>query len=66
MVDVRRLPRESNSCAFRWWERGDLLISIQRAREPALAKKIRQDVERRYGAEYGIFLDKLSSIRTGS
>jgi precorrin-2 dehydrogenase/sirohydrochlorin ferrochelatase len=30
---------------------------------PALAKKIRQDIEQRYGREYGLFLDKMAAIR---
>lgn len=45
-------------------ERGDLLIAISTSgASPALAKKIRQDIEQRYGAEYELFLEKLSAIR---
>jgi len=64
LVNVATPPGESNFIVPSVVERGDLLISISTSgASPALAKKIRQDIERRYGAEYGIFLDKLSLIR---
>jgi precorrin-2 dehydrogenase/sirohydrochlorin ferrochelatase len=45
-------------------ERGDLLIAISTSgASPALSKKIRQDIEQRYGTEYEILLEKLSAIR---
>lgn len=64
LVNVATPPRESTFIVPSVVDRGDLLISISTSgASPALAKKIRQDIERRYGAEYGVFLDKLSPIR---
>jgi len=64
LVNAATRPGESNFIVPSVVERGDLLISISTSgASPALARKIRQDVEQRYGAEYGIFLDKLSLIR---
>lgn len=44
--------------------RGDLTISISTAgRSPAMAKKLRQDLEKRYGEEYADFLRLMGAIR---
>ena len=57
-------PEESSFIVPSVVERGDLLIAISTSgTSPALAKKVRQDVEQRYGAEYELFLSKLSAIR---
>ncbi len=45
-------------------ERGDLLIAISTCGDsPALARKIREDLERTYGPEYGVFLEKMAFLR---
>ncbi|MEM7828717.1 MAG: bifunctional precorrin-2 dehydrogenase/sirohydrochlorin ferrochelatase [Candidatus Aenigmatarchaeota archaeon] len=45
-------------------QRGDLLITISTSgKSPALSRKLREDLERIIGDEYGIFLDILGSIR---
>jgi precorrin-2 dehydrogenase/sirohydrochlorin ferrochelatase len=45
-------------------ERGDLLIAVSTSgMSPALSKKIRQELEARYGPEYGAFLGKMSMLR---
>jgi precorrin-2 dehydrogenase/sirohydrochlorin ferrochelatase len=45
-------------------ERGDLLIAVSTCGDsPALARKVRQDLERTYGAEYGVFLEKMALLR---
>jgi len=44
--------------------RGDLQISVSTGgSSPALAKRIRKDLESRYGAEYGLFAQLLGEIR---
>jgi precorrin-2 dehydrogenase/sirohydrochlorin ferrochelatase len=64
LVNVANPPEESSFIVPSVVERGDLLIAISTSgTSPALAKKVRQDVEQRYGKEYEIFLEKLSAIR---
>ena len=64
LVNVATPPEESTFIVPSVVERGDLLIAISTSgASPALARKIRQDIEQRYGAEYELFLEKLSAIR---
>jgi len=64
LVNVAVPPEESSFIVPSVVERGDLMIAISTSgASPALAKKIRQDIEQRYGSEYGLFLDKMSAIR---
>lgn len=64
LVNVAVPPEESSFIVPSVVERGDLMIAISTSgASPALAKKIRQDIEQRYGGEYGLFLDKMSAIR---
>ena len=43
---------------------GDLKIAVStNGRSPALAKKIRQELEKQYGEEYAFFLEYLGKIR---
>jgi precorrin-2 dehydrogenase/sirohydrochlorin ferrochelatase len=45
-------------------ERGDLLISISTSgKSPAVARRLRQDLEARFGEEYAPFLRLLGAIR---
>ena len=42
----------------------DLVISISTSgKSPAFAKKLRKDLEKQFGPEYGIFLDLMGAIR---
>lgn len=44
--------------------RGNLTISISTAgKSPALARKLRQELEERYGSEYAAFVDLLGDLR---
>ena len=64
LVNAATPPEESSFIVPSVVERGDLLIAISTSgTSPALAKKVRQDIEQRYGAEYELFLEKLSAIR---
>ena len=45
-------------------ERGDLLIAVSTSgASPALARKVRADLERMYGPEYGVLLEKMAVLR---
>src|SRR3990172_13053489 len=50
---------------FLWVEeRGDLLIAFSTpGKSPAMAKKIRQQLEKGFGKEYAVFLDIMGKIR---
>jgi precorrin-2 dehydrogenase / sirohydrochlorin ferrochelatase len=64
LVNVAVPPEESSFIVPSVVERGDLVIAISTSgASPALAKKIRQDIEQRYGREYGLFLEKMAAIR---
>ncbi|MEE9543502.1 MAG: bifunctional precorrin-2 dehydrogenase/sirohydrochlorin ferrochelatase [Thermodesulfobacteriota bacterium] len=44
--------------------RGDLMIAVSTSGKfPALAKKMRQELEKLYGPEYGLYVELLSAIR---
>jgi len=44
--------------------RGDLIITVSTSgKSPAFAKKLRQDIEKQFGEEYGIFLQLMGAIR---
>jgi precorrin-2 dehydrogenase/sirohydrochlorin ferrochelatase len=64
LVNVAVPPEESTFIVPSMVERGELLIAVSTSgTSPALSKKIRQELEERYGPEYGLFLDKVSGIR---
>jgi precorrin-2 dehydrogenase/sirohydrochlorin ferrochelatase len=44
--------------------RGNLMIAVSTSgRSPAFAKKLRKDLEMRFGPEYGAFLDLMGAVR---
>lgn len=46
-------------------ERGDLMIAVSTSgRSPALSRRIREEIERLYGEEYGEFIALLGSLRS--
>ncbi len=64
LVNVVVPPEESTFIVPSVVERGELLVAVSTSgASPALSKKIRQELEKRYGPEYGLFLDKLALIR---
>lgn len=65
LVNVASPPEESSFLVPSTVERGDLLIAISTAgASPALSKKIRQEIEDRYGEQYEVLLRKLSLVRS--
>lgn len=64
LVNIAVPPDESSFIVPSVVERGDLLIAVSTSGiSPALAKKIRLELESRYGAEYALFLEKLAKVR---
>jgi precorrin-2 dehydrogenase len=64
LVNVTVPPEESNFIVPSVVERGDLLIAISTSgASPTLSKKIRRELEEKYGPEYDLYLKKLSTIR---
>jgi len=64
LVNVVVPPEESTFIVPSVVERGDLLIAVSTSGvSPGLSKKIRQELEKIYGPEYGLFLDKLTVVR---
>ena len=53
-----------NNVGFDALQRGDLVITVSTSgKSPALAKKLRHELERRFGEEYAVLLDLLGAIR---
>ena len=64
LVNVATAPDEGTFIVPSVVERGDLLIAISTCGDsPALARKIREDLERSFGPEYGVFLEKMAMLR---
>ncbi len=65
LVNVAAPPGESSFIVPSVVDRGALLISISTSGEsPALAKRIRKELEREFGPEYDLFLQKMSILRS--
>lgn len=64
LVNVVVPPVESSFIVPSVVERGDLLIAVSTSgASPALARKIRLELEANYGTEYALFLETLADIR---
>jgi precorrin-2 dehydrogenase / sirohydrochlorin ferrochelatase len=64
LVNAATSPDEGTFVVPSVVERGDLLIAISTCGDsPALARKVREDLERTYGPEYGTFLEKMANLR---
>lgn len=64
LVNVVDQPGDCNFIMPSIVKRGDLQIAISTAgKSPALAKKLRKEMERMFGPEYDSFLDLLGMIR---
>ncbi|MEW5800812.1 MAG: bifunctional precorrin-2 dehydrogenase/sirohydrochlorin ferrochelatase [bacterium] len=64
LVNVVDAPDDSTFILPALVKRGDLTISISTGgKSPALARKMREDMEAQYGPEYGILVDILGNLR---
>ena len=64
LVNVAAPPEESSFIVPSVVERGDLVISVSTSgASPALSRSIRQELEKRYGPEYGLLLTRLAAVR---
>jgi len=64
LVNVADSPEESDFFVPATLQRGDLTIAIATSgRMPALARRIREDLEAQFGREYGIYLELLDQAR---
>lgn len=64
LLNVVDVPRLCNFIVPSIVDRGDLLIAISTSgKSPAMAKKIRQQLEKEFGMEYAVFLEIMGKIR---
>lgn len=64
LVNVAAPPEESSFIVPSTIERGDLVLAISTGGDsPGLAKRIRQDLERQFGPEYGQYAELLAGVR---
>jgi precorrin-2 dehydrogenase/sirohydrochlorin ferrochelatase len=64
LLNVVDVPEVCNFIVPSVVERGDLLIAISTSgKSPAMAKKIRQQLEKEFGREYAVFLDIMGKVR---
>ncbi len=64
LVNVVAPPEESSFIVPSVVERGELLMAVSTSgASPALSKKIRQELESRYGPEFDLFLRAFTAIR---
>ena len=64
LLNVADVPQRCNFILPATARQGDLLISISTAgKSPALARKLRIELEKKYGAEYRVLVDILGAIR---
>jgi precorrin-2 dehydrogenase len=64
LLNVADVPQRCNFIMPAAVRQGDLIIAISTAgKSPALARKLRMDLEKRYGVEYKTLVDILGAIR---
>lgn len=64
LVNAATAPDDSSFIVPSVVERGDLLIAVSTCgHSPALSRRVREDLERAYGPEYGRFLEKMALVR---
>ncbi len=65
LVNVADAPELGNFSVPSQISHGDLLLTISTGgKSPALAKRLREELEERYGPEYGIYLELVAKART--
>lgn len=64
LVNAVDQPADCNFIVPSVLSRGDLLIAVSTSgRSPAFARKVRVDLERHFGEEYGLFLNLMGNLR---
>ena len=64
LLNVADVPQRCNFILPATVRRGDLLISVSTSgKSPALARKLRMELEKRYGSEYRVLVNILGAIR---
>lgn len=64
LVNVTDAPELGNFSVPSQISHGDLLLTISTGgKSPALAKRLREELEERYGPEYGIYLELVAKAR---
>ena len=64
LLNIADVPRRCNFILPATVRRGDLTISISTSgKSPALARKLRMELEKRYESEYGVLVNILGAIR---
>ncbi len=64
LCNIADQPRLCNFILPSVVQRGDLTISISTSgRSPAFAKHLRLELEKRFGEEYGVFLELMGAVR---
>lgn len=64
LLNVADVPKWCNFILPATARRGDLSISVSTAgKSPALARRLRKEIEKRYGSEYELALDLLGLLR---
>jgi len=64
LLNVADVPQRCNFILPATVRQGDLVIAVSTAgKSPALARKLRMELEKRYGAEYRVLVDILGAIR---
>lgn len=64
LVNVADNPEAGNFSVPGRVVRGDLLITVSTGgKSPALARQLRQELEERYGEEYGLYVEMVARIR---
>jgi precorrin-2 dehydrogenase / sirohydrochlorin ferrochelatase len=64
LVNVVDQPEECSFIVPSIIKKGDLIIAISTSgKSPALAKRVREELEGRFGIEYGLFLNMMGKLR---
>ena len=64
LINAATTPEESTFIVPSVVERGDLLLAVSTCgSSPALSRKVRQELEKAYGPEYAVFLEKMALLR---
>lgn len=64
LVNIVDVPARCNFIVPSVFRRGDLLVAVSTGgKSPALARRLREEIEERYGPEYGTLLEIMGDLR---